>query len=233
MLAVPLHNHIALPRELTMRTLIGLVATLLFAGSVLAQQQPYANLQTRSIKTLSDQQIADLNAGRGMGLALAAELNGYPGPIHAIELAGELHLSPEQITKLRALFEAMKAEAIPLGASLISQERELNNAFANRTITLANFHAKDRHHARRTTSGAFEISPFDGRNTHSRASNPIQRTAWIQSRRRPHAAPSSNASVTAGLQPDANVRFVPIADIAAMFRRASNWSSCGATLLSA
>ena len=117
-----------------MSTLIGLVATLLFAGSVLAQQQPCANLQTRSIKTLSDQQIADLNAGRGMGLALAAELNGYPGPIHAVEL----HLSPEQITKLRALFEAMKAEAIPLGASLISQERELNNAFANRTITLAN-----------------------------------------------------------------------------------------------
>lgn len=68
-----------------MRILIGLVATLLFAGSVVAQQQPYANLQTRSIKTLSDQQIADLNAGRGMGLALAAELNGYPGPIHAIE----------------------------------------------------------------------------------------------------------------------------------------------------
>jgi len=30
-----------------------------------------------SIKTLSDRQIADLNAGRGMGLALAAELNGY------------------------------------------------------------------------------------------------------------------------------------------------------------
>jgi len=26
----------------------------------------------------------------------------------------------------------------------------------------------------------------------------------------------------------ADVRFVPIADIAAMFRRASNWSSCGA-----
>ena len=31
----------------------------------------------------------------------------------------------------------------------------------------------------------------------------------------------------------AHVCFVPIADIAAMFRRAANWSSCGATLLSA
>jgi hypothetical protein len=33
-------------------------------------------MQNRTIKTLSDQQVADLNAGRGMGLALAAELNG-------------------------------------------------------------------------------------------------------------------------------------------------------------
>jgi len=65
-------------------------------------------------------------------------LNGYPGPIHTIELAGELHLSPEQVAKLKALFEAMKAETIPLGSSLISQERDLNNDFANRTVTLAN-----------------------------------------------------------------------------------------------
>ena len=124
-----------------MRILIGLVATLLFAGSVVAQQQPYANLQTRSIKTLSDQQIADLNAGRGMGLALAAELNGYPGPIHAIELAEQLHLSSDQLSKLRSLFEAMKAETKPHGTMLISQERILNDDFANHTVTLASLEA--------------------------------------------------------------------------------------------
>ena len=112
-----------------MRLLIATAITVLLASSAMAQQ-PYAGLQDRSIKTLSDKEIADLNAGRGMGLALAAELNGYPGPIHAIELASQLHLSPEQVTKLKALFEAMKAETIPLGASLISQERDLNNDFA-------------------------------------------------------------------------------------------------------
>ena len=120
-----------------MRFVIATAAIIFLAGLALAQQ-PYAGLQNRSIKSLSDQQIADLNAGRGMGLALAAELNGYPGPVHAIELAGELHLSPEQVAKLRALFEAMKAETIPIGASLISQERDLNNDFANHTITVAN-----------------------------------------------------------------------------------------------
>jgi hypothetical protein len=69
------------------------IATLVAFTSAAMGQQPYAGLQDRSIKTLSDQQISDLSAGRGMGLALAAELNGYPGPIHAIELAEQLHLS--------------------------------------------------------------------------------------------------------------------------------------------
>src|SRR6516164_1576275 len=114
-----------------------IAAAVAAALSTLAMaQQPYAGLQSRSIKTLSDQQIADLNAGRGMGLALAAELNGYPGPIHAIELAEQLHLSADQVSKLKTLFEEMKAETIPIGAALISQERQLNDSFANRTITL-------------------------------------------------------------------------------------------------
>jgi len=52
-----------------------------------------------------------------MGLALAAELNGYPGPIHAIEPADQLHLSPDQVSKLRALFEAMKEFRLGLCSS--------------------------------------------------------------------------------------------------------------------
>src|SRR5215475_5012973 len=98
-----------------MRLTVAAVVVLLTYGSALAQQ-PYAGLQTRAIKTLSEQQVADLKAGRGMGLALAAELNGYPGPVHAIELADQLQLSSDQVRKLKALFEAMKAETIPSGA---------------------------------------------------------------------------------------------------------------------
>jgi dienelactone hydrolase len=47
-------------------------------------------MQARPIKAPSDQQIADLQAGRGMGLALPAELNGYPGPSHLLELSDKL-----------------------------------------------------------------------------------------------------------------------------------------------
>src|ERR687892_2344181 len=74
--------------------------------------QPYAGMQARPVKALSDQQIADLRAGRGMGLALAAELNGYPGPLHVLEHADALALTAEQRHRTRSLFEAMKAEAV-------------------------------------------------------------------------------------------------------------------------
>jgi Spy/CpxP family protein refolding chaperone len=126
-----------------MRFIITTAAIVVLSSSAMGPQ-PYAGLQNRSIKTLSDQQIADLNAGRGMGLALAAELNGYPGPLHAIDLASDLRLSPEQVAKLKALFEAMKAETIPLGASLISQERDLNDDFASHTVTLASLEGATR-----------------------------------------------------------------------------------------
>src|ERR687892_37699 len=74
--------------------------------------QPYAGMQARPVKALSDQQIADLRAGRGMGLALAAELNGYPGPLHVIELADQLDLSGALRQRMRELYDAMKTEAV-------------------------------------------------------------------------------------------------------------------------
>jgi Spy/CpxP family protein refolding chaperone len=111
-----------------------LIASLALASSVHAQT-PYAGMQSRPIKALSEQQVADLNAGRGMGLALAAELNGYPGPSHVLELADKLELSSDQRASMQRLFDAMKAEAMPLGAKLIEQEAELDRQFAARTVT--------------------------------------------------------------------------------------------------
>ena len=97
--------------------------------------QPYAGMQARPVKALSDQQIADLKAGRGMGLALAAELNGYPGPMHVLELASPLGLSDDRRAKVAGLFDAMKREAVPLGERLIAAETALDRQFADRTIT--------------------------------------------------------------------------------------------------
>jgi hypothetical protein len=124
-----------------MNRLLVLLLVALAPAALAQSQQPYAGLEGRSIKALSEQQIADLRAGRGMGLALAAELNGYPGPMHVLELADALDLSGQQRAKMQELFAAMKAEAIPLGERLIAQEADLDNAFAGKTITAASLAA--------------------------------------------------------------------------------------------
>jgi len=112
--------------------------------SALAQHnppQPYAGLEQRPVKALSPEQLADLRAGRGMGLALPAELNGYPGPTHVLELAGPLGLTSEQRTRTEALVSAMKAEAIPLGERLIADEAALDRLFAEKQVTVGTLDA--------------------------------------------------------------------------------------------
>ena len=117
--------------------LLAFAAGAMTIGAAVAQS-PYAGMQARPIKALSEQQIADLKAGRGMGLALAAELNGYPGPSHLLELADQLDLSETQRGALRSLFEGMKVETIPIGERLIAQESVLDRLFADHEITPEN-----------------------------------------------------------------------------------------------
>src|SRR5215204_1085554 len=105
-------------------------------GNASAQSsQPYAGLQSRPLKALSEAQIADLRAARGMTLAVAAELNGYPGPLHVVELADALALTPDQRARMQALYDAMKAEAVTLGERLITQEADLDRQFSSRVVT--------------------------------------------------------------------------------------------------
>ncbi len=124
-----------------MRVVIAAVGLIMVGSAALAQHQhmqtPYAGLQQRAVKALSDEQLADLRTGRGMGLALAAELNGYPGPIHVLELAEQLQLTQQQRQRMRELTDQMKAEAVPIGEKLIEHERALDQAFARQQITPA------------------------------------------------------------------------------------------------
>ncbi len=92
-------------------------------------QSPYAGMEDREIKSLSAEDIADLRAGRGWGLALAAELNGVPGPAHLLELREEIGLSPEQVSAIEAIFAAMQAEAQAAGERLIAAEAAIEAGF--------------------------------------------------------------------------------------------------------
>jgi hypothetical protein len=47
-----------------------MAATLLLSSGNVFAETPYAGMQSRTVKALSEQQVADLNAGRGMGMAV-------------------------------------------------------------------------------------------------------------------------------------------------------------------
>lgn len=123
-----------------MKPVLVLAAYALLASPVFAQSHdhvaskhhsPYAGLEKREIKALSNEQIAELRAGRGMGLALPAELNGYPGPLHVLELADGLELTPDQRTRTQSLFNEMQRKAAALGERVIEGERRLDAFFAS------------------------------------------------------------------------------------------------------
>jgi hypothetical protein len=91
--------------------------------------------RARAIKTLSDDDIAALRKGEGMGMAKAAELNGYPGPAHVLQLARQLGLTEIQRRDVQAIFDRRSAAAKPLGGELIAQEQALDQLFAKGEIT--------------------------------------------------------------------------------------------------
>lgn len=102
---------------------------------------PYAGQQDRAIAALSAQDIDDLLEGRGWGLALPAELNGWPGPAHVLELSEALGLSEPQLAEVQALYGAMLAEAQRIGAAYVAAEAALDAAFAEGTPTPADLDA--------------------------------------------------------------------------------------------
>jgi Heavy-metal resistance len=100
-----------------------------------ADMTPYAGQDARKIKALSEEDIAALRKGEGMGMAKAAELNGYPGPAHVLQLAVPLGLTDAQRLDVQAIFDRMSAAAKPLGGELIAQEEALDQLFAKGDIT--------------------------------------------------------------------------------------------------
>ncbi|MBO6525018.1 MAG: Spy/CpxP family protein refolding chaperone [Balneolaceae bacterium] len=106
---------------------------ILSSFNIYAQHQnhtsEYAGQEHREIKSLSEEDITQLKAGKGWGLAKAAELNGVPGPSHILEMASEIDLSDTQYEQIQSIFDEMQQQAISLGEKFISKEKELNSAF--------------------------------------------------------------------------------------------------------
>lgn len=115
----------------TFFTLALITAAVLFLPcSIAGPESPYAGEEHRDIKSLSQADIESLLAGNGMGYAKSAELNGWPGPKHVLELAEALKLSAEQEAATRELLVRMKSAAISLGKQVVHAEARLEALFA-------------------------------------------------------------------------------------------------------
>lgn len=102
-----------------------------------AAHSQYASIQGREIKALDSATVANYLAGAGMGFALAAELNGYPGPRHVLELAEQLKLTDEQRLAMQRIFDEMQKQAVEVGTQIVELERQLDRRFAHRHVDAA------------------------------------------------------------------------------------------------
>ena len=142
-----------------------IIAVAIFALGLpaLAQHRPYEGQEGREIKALSAEEVKQHLAGAGMGYAKAAELNSFPGPQHALELADKLGLSEEQRTATRRLMDEHKAEARAIGAKLVEAERRLDALFRRGKVGAEELAAGVREAA--TLQGEYRLSHLE---THRR-----------------------------------------------------------------
>jgi Spy/CpxP family protein refolding chaperone len=110
------------------------LTTALMLVSAQHDKSPYAGQEQRAIKALSEGEIEAYLSGAGMGLAKAAELNGFPGPKHVLELAAELGLTDRQKQTTQQIYDRMHNDAVRLGKLIVAKERELNDSFAQNQI---------------------------------------------------------------------------------------------------
>ena len=115
--------------------LLALATGAAHAGSEL--RSPYRAQALSGLRGLDAREIADLRAGRGMGLARAAELNGYPGPRHVLDAidSGDLRAAGGQRIQIDGIFERMKRDAIRVGGNILHEEELLEAAFRAGTVS--------------------------------------------------------------------------------------------------
>jgi len=92
---------------------------------------PYAGQFTTAdaIRALNQDEVAQIRAGEGAGLAKTAELNGVPGPRHVLDLAADLGLSADQVAKIQPIYDEMRAKAVGAGAAYLAAQEALETDF--------------------------------------------------------------------------------------------------------
>ena len=105
---------------------IGLISTF---SPVQSQQTKQVAAEIEPLQAMSQRDFNGLLAGRGMGLARIADISGYPGPMHVLEMAEELEITEQQREQTQDIMQRMRATAQRRGRELIEAERRLEALF--------------------------------------------------------------------------------------------------------
>jgi len=108
------------------------------AGSP-AAGTPYAGRydSASAIRSLTPEEIVQIERGEGAGFALPAELNGVPGPRHVLDMAHDLGLSHEQRARVQTISDDMGEAVIVAGQRYLSVAQTLEEDFRAGTLTEA------------------------------------------------------------------------------------------------
>ncbi|WP_164823002.1 hypothetical protein [Sinorhizobium meliloti] len=141
------HPRSLVPTGVPMRILFLMLIAVTLPLSAAAEGEhvhhsPYAGQELREIKSLSADDLAELETGGGWGLAKAAELNGIPGPSHVLKMKTDLALTVDQETSTQHIFEKMRKDAVSEGKRLIAGELALEIGFREDSLTEANLRAQ-------------------------------------------------------------------------------------------
>ena len=124
--------------------LLALLLTLALPAAAQEEAAEPAAAETTDARPtgLMPRQERMLREGRGMGQARAAELNGYPGPMHVMQQADALELSDEQRAATAQLVARVREQAPAVGARILTAEAELNAMFADGSVNRETMEAK-------------------------------------------------------------------------------------------
>ncbi len=76
-----------------------------------------------------------LENAQGGGMGSYADLNGYPGPKHILDMQNKLGLSDDQLKQIEAIMDEMTEMARAKGEMIVGKEESLNGLFKSRQAT--------------------------------------------------------------------------------------------------
>ena len=102
-------------------------AALAAAGPRVYPQQGHEAMQHHH--SCLEEERASIEKGEGFGMGMPADMAGYPGPRHVLDMAAELGLTAEQHAATEKVFETMQEKAVARGKELFEAEARLEQMF--------------------------------------------------------------------------------------------------------